>query len=57
MGTERDCAWGDGRMMQCADDVLLSCTLETYMVFETNVTPINSIKKIKCNGLKIKLLL
>ena len=23
---------GDGRMMQCADDVLLSCTLETYMV-------------------------
>ena len=31
--------------MQCAYDVLLSCTLETYMVLQTNVTPINSIKK------------
>ena len=26
MKTERDLACGDGRVMQCADDVLLSCT-------------------------------
>ena len=41
---ERDFAWGDGCMMQYADDVLFSCTLEIYMVLQTNVTPINSIK-------------
>lgn len=29
---------------QCADDVLLNCTLEIYMVLETNVTPISSLK-------------
>ena len=28
MGTERDFAWGDGHTMHCADDVLLSYTLE-----------------------------
>ena len=39
MGAERDLAWGDGHTLQNADDVLLSCTLETY-------TPKNSIKKI-----------
>lgn len=33
-----------GRMIQCADDVLLSCTLETCMVLGTNVTSVNSIK-------------
>ena len=39
MGMERDFAWGNGCTMQWADDVLLSCTLETC---------INSIKnKIK----------
>ena len=26
MGIERDSSWGDGHIMQCADDVLLSCT-------------------------------
>ena len=31
--------WSNGRMMQCADDVLL----ETCMVLQTNVTLINSI--------------
>ena len=32
-------------MMQYADDVLQSCTLETYIVLLTNVTTINSIEK------------
>lgn len=46
MRTERDLILSDDRivMMHCADDVFLSCTLETYMVLVTNVTPINSIK-------------
>ena len=38
MGMERDFAWGDECMMQCADDVLLSCALETCVI------PTNSIK-------------
>ena len=40
----KETAQGDGCTMQCADDVLLSCTLETCVVFQTNVTPIKSIK-------------
>ena len=44
MGVERDFTLGDGCTMQCADDVLVSCTLESCMVLGTNVTPINSIK-------------
>ena len=32
VGLERDFAWGDGRTMQCAGDVLLSCTLDTCMI-------------------------
>ena len=43
MGTEREFVWGDRCMMQCADDVLLSCKLETCIVLWTNITPINSI--------------
>lgn len=27
MGMKRDFAWSDGSTMQCAGDVLLSCTL------------------------------
>ena len=30
MRMEKDFAWGDGLTMQCADDVLLSYTFETY---------------------------
>ena len=41
MGTERELTWGDGLPMQCVDDVLLSCTLETCMFLQTNVIPIN----------------
>lgn len=29
---ERDFTWGDGHAMQCANDVLLRCTLDTCMV-------------------------
>ena len=32
MGKEGDFIVGGGSTMQCADDVLLSCTFETYMV-------------------------
>ena len=31
-GMERGCALGVGHTMQCADGVLLGCTLETCMV-------------------------
>ena len=44
MGTERDLTLGD--------NVLLSCTLETCMVLQTNVTPINSIKNKIENEMK-----
>lgn len=36
---------GGERTMQCADDVLYSCTLETCMALSTNVSPLHSIKK------------
>lgn len=32
MGTEIDFALGDRHMMPCADDVLLSCTVEICVV-------------------------
>ena len=37
---------GDRCKQQYTDDVLLSCTLETYTVLLTNVSPINSIKNM-----------
>lgn len=40
MGTERNWTLGGERTMQYADDVLLGCTLETCMVFLTNVNKI-----------------
>ena len=54
MGMGRDFIWDDGRMVQHSDDVLLSCTLETCMILQTNVTPINSISKNKIKQNKIK---
>ena len=47
MEVEKEFAWGRRCTMQCADDVSLSCTLETCMILYTNVTPINLIKKRK----------
>lgn len=35
----------DGRTMQC---VLLSCTLEDRMILLTNLTMINSMRKMDC---------
>ena len=40
---QKETALGDVCTLPWADDVLLSCTLETRMVLQTNVTPINSI--------------
>ena len=34
MGMGRDFALGDGHTMQCSDDVLLICTLETVWFCE-----------------------
>lgn len=47
---ERDFAQDDGCIMQCIDDVLLSCALEIYMVLRIYVGPINSI----CNIFSLK---
>ena len=44
MGIKRYFAWGNGCTMHCEDGVSLSCTLETCIILQTSVTPINSIK-------------
>ena len=46
MGTkvaERDLTLGGAHTMQCAGNVLQSCTPEIYMVLLANITSINSI--------------
>ena len=49
-GMETDLTSGDQHTMQDADDVLLSCTLETHVVLLKSVIPINSNKKEKINS-------
>ena len=44
MAMERNFALGNGHMLQYADDVQMSCTLETCMVLWTNITPIIQLK-------------
>ena len=44
MMTEKNLTW-DGE--HYTDDVLQNCTLETYMILFTNVTPINSVNFLK----------
>ena len=39
----RDLSLGGEHTMQYTDDVLLNCTLETYIILLTNVTSINLI--------------
>ena len=39
-----DLTWGGEHTTQYTDDVLQSCTPETYTVLLTNVTPVNSIQ-------------
>ena len=43
MVMEGDLTWGGEHTIQFIDDVLQNCTPETYIIFLTNVTPINSI--------------
>ena len=44
MVMEGDLTWGGEHTVQYTDDVLQSCTPETYASLLTNVTPINSLK-------------
>ena len=39
MGMDRDFTLGHGHTMESADDVLLSCALETCMVFANQCHP------------------
>ena len=41
----KDFSLGNEPTMQCADDVLLSCILETYMVLLTNQCHLNKFNK------------
>ena len=45
--------WDGEHTIQYTDDVLQSCTPETYIILLTNVNPINSIKmkKGEINGI------
>ena len=45
MVTEDGLTLGGEHTMQCTDHVSLKCTLETYVILLTNVTPVNLIKK------------
>ena len=40
---EGDLTWGGKHSVQCTDDVLYSCALETYVILLTDVIPLNSI--------------
>ena len=44
---EGDVTWGSEHTIQYTNDILQNCTAETYVILLTNVTPINSILKIK----------
>ena len=44
MATGRPLTLAGEHTMQFIDDVLQNCTLETYIILTTNVTPVNSIK-------------
>ena len=41
---EGDLTGGREHTIQYTDDVLQNCTLETYIILLTTITPINSIK-------------
>ena len=46
---EGDLTLGGKHTIQYTDDVLQNCIAETYIILLTNVTPINSIKNLKCS--------
>lgn len=54
MVTNGNLTLGDKQKVQYTNDVLLNCTLETYIILLTDVTPINLIKK---NKVTLKLIL
>ena len=45
MMMEGDLTWGGEHTIQNTDDVLQNCTPETYIIWLSSITPINSIKK------------
>ena len=45
MVTKEEQTQNDEHTIQYTGDVLQNCTLETYILLLTNVTPVNSIKK------------
>ena len=51
---EGDSTLGGEHIVQYTDDVLQNCTPETYVILSTNVTPINSVKKVKKRKKSIK---
>ena len=51
---EGDLTWGGEHTIQCTDDVLWNCSLETYKLLLTSVTSINSIKKKKEECLELQ---
>lgn len=44
MVMESDLTLGGKHTIQFTEDLLLNCTVETYVILLTKVTPINSIK-------------
>ena len=51
---EGDFTWGGEHTVQCTDNVLQNCTLETYIILLTSVTPVNTIKFFKEKSLEFK---
>ena len=54
MVMDEDLTWGSEHIIQCTDDVLKNCALETCIILLTSDTPINSIK-INNKGVKKKI--
>ena len=46
MVMEGDLTWGGEHTIQYIDNVLQDCAPESYIILLTDVTPINSIKKL-----------
>ena len=57
MVMDKDLTWGGEHTIQCTDDVLQNCALETCTVLLTSVTSISSIKRKESHILETTLLL
>lgn len=53
MGTEGGFAWDSGHKMQCADNTLLSSTLEACMVLQAQKIPFKKRKEKKIESLVV----